>query len=171
LGWIRFYDRVWLSDDVIAGLTASAVVIPPSDGLRCDCGGAPLAVGLYTGLVQHPEDESFPGLLKTEGMLHFANAQQIADLMWPLIHQYNPRVLVLDCSAIPDFEYTALKRLTEAEKKLQQVGISLWMAGLNPEPLLLIQRSALGQTLGRARMFFDVEQAVITYLRQSVDIT
>ena len=116
---------------------------------------------------QHPEDETFPGLLllKTEGMLHFANAQRIADLMWPLIYEYKPRVLVLDCSAIPDLEYTALKRLAEAEKKLQQVGISLWLAGLNPEPLLLIQKSGLGQTLGRARMFFDLEQAVTSYLR------
>jgi high affinity sulfate transporter 1 len=120
---------------------------------------------------QHPEDETFPGLLllKTEGMLHFANAQRIADLMWPLIHEYRPEVLVLDCSAIPDLEYTALKRLTEAEKKLKQIGISLWLAGLNPEPLLLIQRSALGQTLGRARMFFDVEQAVAAYLRRTGD--
>jgi len=122
---------------------------------------------------QHPEDETFPGLLllKTEGMLHFANAQRIADLMWPLINEYKPRVLVLDCSAIPDFEYTALKRLTEAEKKLQQVGISLWLAGLNPEPLLLIQKSALGQTLGRTRMFFDLDHAVRNYLKQSGDIT
>jgi sulfate permease, SulP family len=36
------------------------------------------------GTQQHPEDETFPGLLllKTEGTLHFANAQRIADLMW-----------------------------------------------------------------------------------------
>lgn len=118
---------------------------------------------------EHPEDEIFPGLLllKTEGILHFANVQRIADLMWPLVNEYKPRVLVLDCSAIPDFEYTALKRLIEAENKLRQVGISLWLAGLNPEPLLLIQKSVLGTTLGRARMFFDVEHAVTTYLKQS----
>lgn len=118
---------------------------------------------------EHPEDETFPGLLllKTEGILHFANVQRIADLMWPLINEYKPRVLVLDCSAIPDFEYTALKRLIEAENKLREAGISLWLAGLNPEPLLLIQKSILGKTLGRARMFFDVQHAVTAYLKQS----
>jgi MFS superfamily sulfate permease-like transporter len=122
---------------------------------------------------EHPEDETFPGLLllKTEGMLHFANAQRVADLIWPLINEYNPRVVVLDCSAIPDLEYTALKRLTEAEKKLEELGISLWLAGLNPEPLALIQKSPLGHTLGRARMFFDLEQAVGNYLKQSRDVT
>ena len=100
---------------------------------------------------EHPKDETFPGLLllKTEGMIHFANVQRISDLLWHLIGEHNPRVVVLDCSAIPDLEYTALKRLTEAERKLQQAGISLWLAGLNPEPLQLIQKTALGKTLGR----------------------
>jgi MFS superfamily sulfate permease-like transporter len=118
---------------------------------------------------EHPEDELFPGLLllKTEGMVHFANARRIADLMWPLIHEYNPRVIVIDCSAIPDFEYTALKMLTEAQKKLQQSGISLWLAGLNPEPLGLVQRSALGVVLGRQGMHFNLEQAVRKFQEQS----
>ena len=108
-------------------------------------------------------------LLKTEGMIHFANVQRISDLLWHLIGEHNPRVVVLDCSAIPDLEYTALKRLTESEKKLQQAGISLWLAGLNPEPLQLIQKSALGEALGRSRMCFNLEQAVTSYLKQLAD--
>lgn len=114
---------------------------------------------------EHPDDETFPGLLllKTEGILHFANVQRVADLLVPLILEHRPQVIVLDCSAIPDLEYSALKRLTEAEKKLRQVGISLCLAGLNPEPLGLIQRSELGRTLGRARMYFNLEQAVQSY--------
>lgn len=117
---------------------------------------------------EHPEDEIFPGLLllKTEGMLHFANIQRVGDHMWPYIHEYNPRVIVLDCSAIPDMEYSALKRLAEAQQRLKELGINLWLAGLNPEPLRLIQKSQLGRTLGRAGMYFDVEQAVTTFLKQ-----
>jgi sulfate permease, SulP family len=118
---------------------------------------------------EHPEDETFAGLLmlKSEGMIHFANVQRIGDLMWPLIHEHQPRVVVLDCSAIPDLEYTALKMLTEAEKKLQELGISLWLAGLNPEPLQLIQKSELGEKLGRARMYFNLEQAVEAFRAQA----
>jgi len=117
---------------------------------------------------EHPEDEVFPGLLmlKTEGMIHFANVQRLFDLLSPLIAEDHPRVIVLDCSAIADLEYTALKRLTEAESRLQQSGISLWLAGLNPEPLQLVQNSALGKTLGRSRMYFNLEQAVIRYREQ-----
>jgi high affinity sulfate transporter 1 len=120
---------------------------------------------------EHPGDETFPGLLllKTEGMLHFGNAQRITGLMWPLIQEHEPRVVVLDCSAIPDLEYTALKVLSEEERQLQRSGISLWLAGLNPEPLGLVQRSELGRTLGRPRMHFNLEQAVESFLRQSGD--
>ncbi len=111
---------------------------------------------------KHPEDEFFPGLLllKTEGSIHFANVQRVGDLMWPLVYEHNPQVVVIDCSAIPDVEYTALLMLTEAEKKLRESGVSLWLAGLNPEPLRLIRKSALGKTLGRERMYFNLEQAV-----------
>jgi high affinity sulfate transporter 1 len=121
---------------------------------------------------EHPEDEFFPGLLilKTEGMVHFANAERIGDLMWQLIAEQKPRVVLLDCSAIPDLEYTALKRLTEAESRMQQSGIRLWLAGLNPEPLQLIQNSALGRKLGRAGMYFNLDQAVTSFLKQSEDL-
>ena len=119
----------------------------------------------------HPEDETYPGLLllKTEGMIHFANAQRISDLMWPLVDQFQPRVVVLDCSAIPDLEYTAIKRMTEAQNRLQQSGISLWLAALNPEPLGLIQKSALGRILGREGMYFNLEQAVASFRKQFPD--
>ena len=122
---------------------------------------------------EHPEDESFPGLLmlKTEGVLHFANAQRIGDLMWPWIHEQHPKVVLLDCSAIPDFEYTALKMLTEAESTLRRSGVSLWLAALNPVPLALIQKSPLGETLGRERMFFTLAQAVASFQARFGDAT
>jgi high affinity sulfate transporter 1 len=121
---------------------------------------------------EHPEDETFPGLLmlKTEGMVHFANAQRIRELIWPLIAQHKPRVVLFDCSAIPDLEYTALRMLIAAEKKMGQSGIALWLAGLNPEPLSLIQKSELGETLGRSRMYFNLERAVESFLRQAEDL-
>jgi high affinity sulfate transporter 1 len=110
----------------------------------------------------HPEDESFPGLLlvRTEGRMYFANAQSVGDRIWPLIHTEKPRVLALDCSAIPDIEYTALKMLTNAEARLREEGIDLWLAGLTPVALGLIRRAPLGPLLGRDRMCHDVAQAV-----------
>jgi high affinity sulfate transporter 1 len=114
---------------------------------------------------EHPEDETFPGLLilKTEGVIHFANAPRVGATMTRLVDEQQPRVVVIDCSAIPDFEYTALKMLTDAEARLRTAGVLLWLAALNPEPLATIQKSALGQTLGRPRMHFNLEAAVKAY--------
>jgi high affinity sulfate transporter 1 len=111
---------------------------------------------------EHADDETFPGLLilRTEGRVYFANAQRIGDKMWPMLREGNPRVLLIDCTAIPDIEYTAIKMLADAEEKLREEGVSLWLAGLNPEALRVIQRSPLGKVLGCERMFFNIQQAV-----------
>jgi len=115
---------------------------------------------------EHPDDETWLGLLilRVEGRLFFANAQRIADHMRPLIEQARPSVVLLDCSAVTDIEYSALKMIIEGEQRQRQAGIALWLAALNPEPLAVVQRSKLGQTLGRERMFFNVATAVRHYL-------
>ena len=48
--WLRAYERVWLRSDLVAGLTAAAVVVPQAMAYA-DIAGLPLAVGLYTALV------------------------------------------------------------------------------------------------------------------------
>jgi sulfate permease, SulP family len=118
---------------------------------------------------EHPEDESFPGLLilRTEGRVYFGNAQNIGDRIWPLVRESKPRVLLLDCGGIPSFEFTALKMLDEAERKLGEEGVALWLAALAPEALRQVQRSPLGTRLGRERMAFTLGQAVERYERAS----
>jgi SulP family sulfate permease len=118
---------------------------------------------------QHPEDETFPGLLlmRVEGRIFFGNAERIADQMRPLVAAAEPRVVALDLSRVPDLEYTALKMLTEAEKRQRDRGVMLWLVGLNPEVLATIQRSSLGEVLGRERMVFNLELAVAKYLESS----
>ena len=41
--------------------------------------------------------------------------------------------------------------------------MSLWLVGLNPEVLGMVQRSPLGETLGREAMHFNLETAVAKY--------
>ena len=115
---------------------------------------------------EHPDDESFPGMLilKTEGRVYFGNAQNVGDRVWPFVREARPRVVLLDCSGIPGFEFTALKMLAEAEAKLREEGTELWLAALSPEALPLVQGSPLGARLGRERMIFTVPQAVERYL-------
>jgi sulfate permease, SulP family len=114
---------------------------------------------------EHPGDETFPGLLllRTLGRVHFANAEYIGDKIWQLIHEMRPKVLVLDCSAVPDFEYTALKAMSTFEEKLKDAGVTLWLADLNPEPLREVERAPLGKALGHDRMFFNLQRSVESY--------
>jgi len=114
---------------------------------------------------EHPEDETVPGLLllRTEGRLQFANAHRVGEKVWQLVHEARPRVLAVDLSAVPDIEYTALKAMAEFEGQLQEAGTVLWLVALNPEALRVVQLAPLGKTLGRGRMFVNLEQAVDAY--------
>jgi high affinity sulfate transporter 1 len=117
---------------------------------------------------EHPDDETFSGMLmvRPEGRVFFANARRIGHKLGQLVASANPQVLVLDLSRVPDLEYTALKMLMEAEKRLREEGVALWLVGLNPGVLEMVRRSSLGATLGRDRMFPNLELALARYLAQ-----
>jgi SulP family sulfate permease len=115
---------------------------------------------------EHPEDESFPGLLllRVEGRVFFLNAARIGERMRTLVEQLKPTVVVIDLSGVFDIEYTALKALIEAEKRFTENGLSVWLVGLTPSVLNVIDRSSLQRTLGRERMHFNLEIAVARHL-------
>jgi high affinity sulfate transporter 1 len=118
---------------------------------------------------EHPEDEAIPGLaiVKTEGRLYFGNAGLVAERLRALVDEVHPKVLLLDCGAVPGFEFTALKMLVEGEARLRAQGVELWLAALNPEALELVKRTPLAERLGQARMFFTVEAAVAAFQRRA----
>jgi sulfate permease, SulP family len=111
---------------------------------------------------ENPEDEEFPGLLilRIEGRIFFVNAELIAHKIRPLIEEYKPKIVALDMSGVLDIEYTALKALTEAERRSRERGVSLWLVGMNPQVLAMIRRSPLGRELGNESMQFNLEMAV-----------
>jgi high affinity sulfate transporter 1 len=114
----------------------------------------------------HPEDETFPGLLllRLEGRVFFFNAEHIAQKLKMLVAEAEPKIVAMDLSGVSDLEYTALKMLIEGEKGLRESGVWLWLVGLNPEVLAMVRRSSLGETLGRERMHFTLEVAIDKYL-------
>jgi len=114
---------------------------------------------------EHPEDETFPGLLllRLEGRIFFANAEIIGQRMRELVEQSRPKVVAIDFSSVPDLEYTALRMLTEGEKKQRESGVCVWLVGLNSQVLQVVRRSSLGKVLGREAMHFNLELAVERY--------
>jgi len=114
---------------------------------------------------EHPDDESFEGLLivRPEGRLFFVNAQNVTERISALVAQHQPRVLVLDMSRVPDIEYSALQALMEGEKRAADRGTVVWLAGLNPSVLEVVRHAGLDQRLGRERMLFNAREAIARY--------
>ena len=115
---------------------------------------------------EHPEDESFPGLLllRPEGPIFFANAAHIAHQIEPLIRKTQATVVAVDASGVLDMEYTALKMFAQVATRQSQHGVQLWLIGMSPRVLAVVQRSPLGQMLRREGMFFNLEIAVARFL-------
>jgi high affinity sulfate transporter 1 len=115
---------------------------------------------------EHPEDETIPGLLmlRVEGRIFFANAEHIARKIKLIAEAEQPTVLALDLSAILDIEYTALKMLIEEERHQRELGKQIWLVGMNPRVLQVVQNSKLAQRFGREAIHFNLETVIATYL-------
>jgi len=114
---------------------------------------------------EHPDDETFEGLLilRPEGRLFFVNAQNVSEQIRALVAQYQPRVVALDMSRVPDLEYSALRALMEGEQRVTDGGITVWLVGLNPGVLEMVRHAGLADRLGRERMLFNARAAIERY--------
>ena len=98
--------------------------------------------------------------MRTEGRVHFANAagrrQGLA------ADSRDKRRGIAGLQRDSDIEYTALKMLTDAEASCGRLELHCgWPR--STQKLRTLQRSSLGKTLGRERLFFNVEQAAAAY--------
>jgi anti-anti-sigma regulatory factor len=84
-----------------------------------------------------------------------------------MIERDKPRIVLLDCQAVIDLEYTAWKMLSEADVELREARMELWLAGPNPSVRALVERSGLGAALGHRRILLSVEAAVEKYQQRS----
>jgi SulP family sulfate permease len=114
---------------------------------------------------EHPDDETFEGLLivRPEGRLFFVNVQYVADRIDALVAQYQPRVVALDLSRVPDLEYSALQALMEGEQRATERGAVLWLAGLNPGVLEMVRHAGLADRLGPERLLFNARAVIERY--------
>jgi SulP family sulfate permease len=121
-------------------------------------------------LPEHPDDEIFDGLLilRPEGRLFFANAQQVGDQIRALVAEHRPSVLALDMSRVPDIEYSALQMLVQGERRMTEEGITVWLAALNPNVLQCIRSSALADRLGQDRLLFNARAVIRKYQERDV---
>ena len=113
----------------------------------------------------HPEDETFPGLLmlRPEGRIFFANAARIAEKFRSRLDEFKPAVVALDFGSVFDVEYTALKMQVEGERLARKRGVQFWMVNLPPGVKAMVRRSPLGESLGPNRILYNLEEALAKY--------
>jgi anti-anti-sigma factor len=113
----------------------------------------------------HPDDETFDGLLilRPEGRLFFANAQQVADQIRALLNEHKPRVVALDMSRVFDIEYSALQMLIEGERRITAEGVAVWLADLSPSVRECIKTSGLAEHMGNERLFPNARAVIRHY--------
>lgn len=111
---------------------------------------------------EHPDDETFDGLLivRPEGRIFFVNASYVGEQIKALITHYQPQVVALDMSRVPDIEYSALQMLMEGETRFADRGVTLWLTALNPGVLEVVRKAGLAERLGRDRLLFNARAAI-----------
>jgi high affinity sulfate transporter 1 len=116
---------------------------------------------------ENPDDDTFEGLLilRPEGRLFFANAQQVGDQIHALVAEHRPSVVALDLSRVPDIEYSALQMLVDGERRFTAEGVTVWLAAANPSVLACIRASPLAE-LGRERLLFNARAVITKYQDQ-----
>ena len=122
---------------------------------------------------EHPDDQTFPGLLivRPEGRLFFVNVSNVGEQITALVGLHRPRVLVLDLSRVPDIEYSALRALIDGDRRLAERGVTLWLAGLNPGVLEVVRHAGFDQGLGPQRLLFNAREAIARYQALQSDIS
>lgn len=116
-------------------------------------------------LPEHPDDETFPGLLilRPEGRLFFANAHEVGERIQALVAEHHPQVLALDMSRIFDIEYSALQMLILGERRATADGVSFWLADLSPSVFSYVRASGFADRLGQERLFFNARAVIHHY--------
>jgi SulP family sulfate permease len=102
------------------------------------------------------DGETIAGLriVRPEGSIYFANADHVHDALLALASE---PILVVDARAVPDLEYTGLEMLRTLRRDLEQRGVELWIAGLNPRPRQMLEASAAEE---QVRIFATLRDAV-----------
>jgi MFS superfamily sulfate permease-like transporter len=125
---------------------------------------------VFRNEADHPDDERIPGLLilRIESPLYFGNAQRTLDRIALHVRAADPqpRVLLLDCSAISDADTTAASVLAERADRLETSGTELWLAALTEHVLELARRSVRWDSAeARGQVHPTVAAAVDAFLK------
>ena len=106
----------------------------------------------YRGIEDHPDCETFPGLviLRVDGELFFANARWFRDTVRSLVRDQSPpvRELLVHVGAVPHLDTTAATMLKELIAELQDADIELAFARATTGLVHDMERNGVVELIG-----------------------
>jgi SulP family sulfate permease len=127
----------------------------------------------YRGVDDHPEYETFPGLviLRVDGELFFANARWFRDTVRSLVREQTPgvREVLVHAGAVPSIDTTAAAMLAELIAELRASEVELDFARVTTSLDEDLARNGIVELVGRERFHETVAAGVADFLRRDRD--
>jgi MFS superfamily sulfate permease-like transporter len=125
----------------------------------------------YRGIEDHPDCETFPGLviLRVDGELFFANARWFRDTVRSLVHGRIPpvRELLIHVGAVPHMDTTAGTMLKELIQELDAAGVELAFARATTGLEHDFERNGIMKLVDESRFYETVAAGVDDYLHRT----
>ena len=126
----------------------------------------------YRGIEDHPDCETFPGLviLRVDGELFFANARWFQETVRSLVRDQTPpiRELLVHVGAVPRMDTTAAAMLKGLIAELHDSGVELAFARATTGLLHDFQRNGIVNLVDGNRFYDTVAAGVDDFLRRGV---
>jgi high affinity sulfate transporter 1 len=124
----------------------------------------------YRGIEDHPDCETFPGLviLRVDGELFFANARWFRETVRTLALDQSPpvRELLVHVGAVPRMDTTAAAMLKELIPELHEAGVDLAFARATTGLIHDFERNGITGLVGEDRFYDTVAAGVDDFLRR-----
>lgn len=154
---------------VAVGLSLLVVVLRASSPSTAFLGRLP-GTDTYRDVADHPDAETFPGLLiyRFDAPLFFANAGQMRSDIAAAIEDADPPIqdVLLDAEAIYDIDSTGAQTMLEMLDALDDLGIGFAMARVRTELRNEFLTVGLDERLSGDGIYLEVDDGVAAYLRR-----
>jgi high affinity sulfate transporter 1 len=125
----------------------------------------------YRGIEDHPDCETFPGLviLRVDGELFFANARWFRDTVRSLVYDQTPpvRELLVHVGAVPHMDTTAGTMFRELIQELDAAGVRLAFARATTGLEHDLERNGIMKLVDEGRFYDTVAAGVDDYLQRA----
>ena len=125
---------------------------------------------IYRSLENHPDGETYPGLLITrfDGSLFFANAPDFVDeIRYGVeVTEPTPRVILVDFESVTDIDATALIAIGDLIEELELAGIELRLARVRVHVLDIMRTTGLDELISHEHIYDSVHAGVDAFIAE-----